>query len=272
MRRATPTGAAELPVKSLWPRAARVVWPLMAAATSAVAVAGPPFVSDDPEPTDRGHWEIYTFVAGTVAAGETVGQAGFDINYGGAQDLQLTAVVPLGYRHDTRTDVGLGGIELAAKYKFLHQSDGSPLPDLAFFPRLITPTAGRTFGTRRLSVFLPLWGQKDFGKWSLFGGGGYTINPGVGQRSFWLEGLGLSRSLSDPPGDRRRGLPPDGRRVRHAVVHRDQRRRALPAEPPLVGDRLGRSRRRACPAAGAGDLLPRPEGRLLAAARRRPRC
>ena len=31
--------------------------------------AGPPFVTDDPVPTDPGHWEIYNFVSG-VRAGE----------------------------------------------------------------------------------------------------------------------------------------------------------------------------------------------------------
>ena len=30
------------------------------------AVAGPPYVSDDPEPTDYKHWEIYTFSSGTA--------------------------------------------------------------------------------------------------------------------------------------------------------------------------------------------------------------
>lgn len=186
-----------MPPERVWRAAVRTVGTLVGATLSAAAIAGPPFVSDDPEPTDPGRWEIYTFVSGTVVGSETAGEAGFDINYGAARDLQLTAVVPLDYRHAARTDVGLGGVELAAKYRFLHQSDGSPLPDLAFFPRLLLPTAGRTFGTARLGVFLPLWGQKDAGKWSLFGGGGYTVNPGAGQRDFWLEGIGVSQSLGD---------------------------------------------------------------------------
>ena len=59
------------------------------------ALAGPPFVSDDPEPTEAGHWEIYGFAAGAHMAGETDGAAGLDINYGGAKELQLTAVVPI---------------------------------------------------------------------------------------------------------------------------------------------------------------------------------
>ena len=30
-------------------------------ALASEASAGPPFVSDDPEPTDTGYWEIYNF-------------------------------------------------------------------------------------------------------------------------------------------------------------------------------------------------------------------
>jgi hypothetical protein len=176
----------------------RIIPSMVAAAMLASpAWAGPPFVSDDPEPTEAGHWEIYGFAAGTHVPDGTDGGMGFDINYGGAKDLQLTAVVPLDYQTGHDGSAGLGNIELAAKYKFLHQSDGTLVPDVAFFPRAFVPTAGQRFGSRRLSLLLPLWAQKDFGKWSLFGGGGYTINPGAGQRNFWLTGIGLSRAIGD---------------------------------------------------------------------------
>ncbi len=159
-----------------------------------LARAGPPYVTDDAEPTDTGHWEIYNFVSGTRLPGETDGEAGFDINYGAVKDLQLTAVVPLDFVNG-RTG-GLGDIELAAKYRFLHQSAGSLVPDVAFFPRLFVPTGGR-FGSERASLMLPLWAEKDWGKWSLFGGGGYDINPGPDNRNFWLTGIALTRAVSD---------------------------------------------------------------------------
>jgi hypothetical protein len=184
-------------VRRLFPSLRARVLAFACLGLAAPAISGPPFVSDDPEPTDLGHWEIYAFTGGTHVPGETDGAAGFDINYGGAKDLQLTAVLPLNYQTGADGAVGIGNIELAAKYKFLHQSDGSPIPDVAFFPRAFLPTAGHRFGTRRLSILLPLWAQKDFGKWSLFGGGGYDINPGPGQRNFWLTGIGLQRAISD---------------------------------------------------------------------------
>lgn len=159
--------------------------------------AGPPYISDDPEPTDTGHWEIYHFGLGTRTFGVTAGQAGMDINYGAYKDLQLTAVIPADFQQGPTSGVGVGDIELAAKYRFLHQADGDLTPDVAFFPRLFLPTANRTFGSGRLDVFLPVWAEKDFGDWSLFGGGGYTINPGPGQRNFWLDGAVLQRTITD---------------------------------------------------------------------------
>lgn len=162
-----------------------------------IANAGPPFVTDDPEPTEAGHWEIYGFAGGSHVAGSMSGAGGLDINYGGARDLQLTAVVPLDYETGEEGRTGLGNIEIAAKYKVLHQQEGSILPDVAFFPRMFVPTGGHRFGSGRVSLLLPLWAQKDFGEWSLFGGGGYQINPGRGQRDFWLTGLGVQRSVTD---------------------------------------------------------------------------
>ncbi len=157
------------------------------------ATAGPPFVTDDPEPTDTGHWEIYNFVTTTHAAGATLGQGGFDINYGGARNLQLSATIPVDYQSGLAPAVG--DIELAAKYRFVRQAPGTWLPDISFFPRVFTPTAPRRFGPRVASLFLPVWAQKDFGEWSLFGGGGYQINPGADGRNAWLTGLAITRAV-----------------------------------------------------------------------------
>jgi len=165
--------------------------------TSGLAYAGPPFITDDPEPTETAHWEIYNYVQGVKAGGVFAGSGGFDINYGGFEDVQLTAVVPGNFETGSQARAGLGDIELATKYRFLHQQDDSLVPDLAIFPRLFVPTANRHFGSGRLALFLPVWAQKDFGQWSLFGGGGYDINPGPGQRNYWQGGVALSRALTD---------------------------------------------------------------------------
>ncbi len=58
---------------------------------------GPPYLTDDPEPTDYKHFEIYNFTNGTATRADTSGEAGIDINYGGAPNLQLTATIPAAY-------------------------------------------------------------------------------------------------------------------------------------------------------------------------------
>jgi hypothetical protein len=156
------------------------------------ARAGPPYVTDDPEPTDTGHWEIYNFVSGAGTPGDLVGEAGFDINYGGAKNLQLTAVIPAAFQN--ANEIGGGDIQLAVKYRFLQQQAGSWTPDVAFFPRVFLAT-GTRYDPERPGLFLPIWAEKDWGPWSVFGGGGIQLNPGAGERNFWQSGLAVSRSF-----------------------------------------------------------------------------
>jgi hypothetical protein len=156
------------------------------------AAAGPPFVTDDPEPTDTGHWENYAYVTAIGQRDQTDAETGFDLNYGALKDLQLTTIIPV--EIDKGAAPALGDIQLAAKYRFIHQSTESPAPDVSFFPAAILPTGKEEHD---LGLFLPLWAQKDWGKWSMFGGGGYTIKPGAGNRNSWLTGVALTREVSE---------------------------------------------------------------------------
>ncbi len=166
-----------------------------------IAIAGPPYLTDDPQPTDPGHWEIYNFAQATAGDGALLGESGLDINYGGAKDLQLTAVLPIGFDNESGFSAaglrtGTGMIELAAKYKFLHQTSDGWLPDVSVFPRFLIPTQ-HNFGYDRTNFFLPIWAEKDFGPWSVFGGGGYELNPGPGARDFWQGGIAVNRTISE---------------------------------------------------------------------------
>jgi hypothetical protein len=90
--------------------------------------------------------------------------------------------------------LGLGDIELAAKYRFLHQEDFSL--DVAFFPRLFLPTSSNiALGNKHASLFLPLFAQKDWGDWSVFGGGGCTINRGGNSQDFCQAGMVVTRRI-----------------------------------------------------------------------------
>ena len=140
------------------------------------AVAGPPYVSDDPEPTDYKHFEIYAFTNGVTTRAGSSGESGIDFNYGAAPDLQLTATLPSGFNQSATdgTSFGVSNVELAAKYRFLHQ-DGFGL-DVSVFPRVFLPTATNGVGDDHASLLLPIWVQKDWnGGWSAFGGGGCTV-------------------------------------------------------------------------------------------------
>jgi hypothetical protein len=159
------------------------------------ALAGPPFLSDDPEPTDYKHYEIYTFNNGIATRDGRNGDAGVDFNYGAAPNLQLTATLPVGFESPMGggSKVGLSNIELAAKYRFLRQ-DTFGL-DVAVFPRVFLPSPSKSVGDREASLLLPLWVQKDWASgWSTFGGGGCTLST-RSVRDFCMVGWVVTRKL-----------------------------------------------------------------------------
>lgn len=160
------------------------------------AFAGPPYLTDDPVPTDDRHFEIYAFAGGTNARDGTDGAGGIDFNYGGAPDLQLTMVLPFAYDHPAHsgTASGIGNIELAAKYRFLHQETFGW--DIAVFPRIFLPSASSDVGDRHASFLLPIWIGRDFGKWSTFGGGGCALDRGAGATDYCLAGWALTREVA----------------------------------------------------------------------------
>jgi hypothetical protein len=43
---------------------------------------------------------------------------------------------------------------------------------------------------------LPIWLQEDFGDWTTYGGGGYWINPGPGNRDYWFAGWLVQRQVT----------------------------------------------------------------------------
>lgn len=170
---------------------------LALAGVAAPVIAGPPYLTDDPVPTDTGHWEIYAFSAGQGHRSSIEEDVGLDLNYGAAHGVQLTATLPLSFSH-TRLEgweSGTGDVELGMKYRFFHDEKAGL--SAAIFPRAILPTASHSLG-EKTRFLLPLWLGKDFtGGTSLFGGGGYEINPGAGNRDFWQAAIALTQDLGE---------------------------------------------------------------------------
>ena len=107
------------------------------------------------------------------------------INYGGAANLQLTTVLPAAFSGPNigQRVTGFGDVELAAKYKFLRQDEFGL--DVAIFPRaFLPPHSDPALGSKHAALFIPLFAQKGWENWSIFGGGGCTINRGGRSRDF----------------------------------------------------------------------------------------
>lgn len=174
----------------------RFVAALCAAAAAAPALAGPPYITDDPVPTDTGHWEVYTFTDGQGLRSSVDADAGFDLNYGPVKDVQLTATLPLSFSREPRRGwrTGTGDVELAVKYRFF--DDEKSGLSVAVFPRAFLPTSTLDRG-ERTRLLLPVWAQKDFaGGTSIFGGGGYELNPGAGNRNFLQAGVAVTHDVT----------------------------------------------------------------------------
>jgi len=169
---------------------------LAMAGAAAPAFAGPPYLTDDPVPTDTGHWEIYAFSAAEGQGSTVDADAGLDLNYGPVKDVQLTATLPLSFAHAPNDGwrSGTGDVELGVKYRFVN--DEKHGFSAAIFPRAILPTSSLETH-ERTRFLLPLWIGKDFaGGTSLFGGGGYEINPGPGNRNFWQAAVAVTNDLN----------------------------------------------------------------------------
>jgi hypothetical protein len=163
------------------------------------AGAGPPFVTDDPEPVEYRHWEFYLASQNELTHDEDSGTCPHvEINYGALPDLQLHLITPLAYSRPSGgpTAFGVGDLELGAKLRFVQETPNVPM--IGIFPQLELPVGSesRGLGAGHLRAFLPLWLQKSRGPWTTYGGGGYWLNPGDGNQNYWLAGWLVQRALS----------------------------------------------------------------------------
>ena len=164
----------------------------------AAAWAGPPFLTDDPEPVEYKHGEFY--IAGQMAnasGGFATTAPHLELNYGALPDVHLHVIAPLAMARATGgpTYYGLGDLELGVKYRFVHETE--TMPQIGVFPLLFVPTGNsdRGLGTGQVGALLPIWLQKGFGPWTTYGGAGYAINPGTGNSNYLQAGWLVQREI-----------------------------------------------------------------------------
>ena len=164
-----------------------------------VAWAGPPFETDDPEPPEPGHWEIYLGVTALQIQDDFSGTAPFlELNYGAMPDIQLSLTEQTSFNFATGSPgyFGYGDVLVGVKYRFLHES--TDIPQAAIYPQVNLPTGdfGKGLGSGQYQLLLPLWLQKSWGPWTTFGGGGYWFNPGSGNQNWVFVGWEIQRDIS----------------------------------------------------------------------------
>ncbi len=128
--------------------------------------AGPPFLTDDPEPLLKRHCEFYIAPQILNAIDRlSVVLPGFEFNYGLTNDVMAHVIVPLVLtKPDSQlATFSLGDIELGVKYRFLEETEW--LPQIGTFPHLEIPTgdSSKAVGSGAVEAFIPLWFQKTFG-------------------------------------------------------------------------------------------------------------
>jgi hypothetical protein len=162
-------------------------------------VAGPPFKTDDPEPVEYQHYEIY--LASQFSNDRDQRSATLphlEVNYGLARNLQFHVIAPFLYtkQEGQPSQYGYGDTEFGFKYRFIEET--SSRPQVGTFPFIEIPSgdSSKGLGNGKAQYYLPLWLQKSWGPWATYGGGGYWINPGDGNRNWLYLGWQAQREIT----------------------------------------------------------------------------
>lgn len=163
------------------------------------ALAGPPFLTDDPVPVDYGHFELYLFSMWDVGpTGSTTSGPAIEFNAGVLPNIQFHVVAPwVNVASPTApTANGYGDTEVGLKYRFLQETPH--VPQMGIFPmaEVATGNAATGVGNGVTWYRLPLWVQKSWGPWTTYGGGGWAINAAPGMRNYPFGGWLIQRDLS----------------------------------------------------------------------------
>jgi Putative MetA-pathway of phenol degradation len=163
------------------------------------ARAGPPFVTDDPEPPPPGGWEINVPFILERSPGKTEMNAPlFDFNYG-LPDVQLKLEFPIEIVHEDGKGMaaGAGDLLLGVKWRFLN--DEQSQLQLGIYPQLLLPTGdhARDLGEGGTAFVLPFLMQKNWDKWTLYGNVGFWWQTAPETRNYVYAGAVLEREINE---------------------------------------------------------------------------
>jgi hypothetical protein len=181
-------------------RFGRVLMLSALALASSPALAGPPFMTDDPIPVDYKSSEFYIFSTYDKASdGRETAAPAIEYNYGFHRDMMVHFVVP--YVHSSPdgapSESGVGDVEMGIKWLLVHESDS--MPAIGIFPLAEFPTgdSGKGLGNGKTWWRLPVWLQKSWGDWTSYGGAGYVINRAEGQKNYPFAGWLLQKDIGE---------------------------------------------------------------------------
>lgn len=161
---------------------------------------GPPYQTDDPVPVELHHYEFYVFGIADGTPKEIDSSApAFEFNWGAIPRVQLHAIVPFGIAAPKTgpTVFGLTDMELGAKVAFIKESKHMPQVGTFIMFEIPTGNSDKGLGVGKLWYKLPIWVQKNSGKWTFDGGAGYTVNRQPGFRNFSYAGWLVKKRVSE---------------------------------------------------------------------------
>ena len=173
------------------------------------AHAGPPFQTDDPDPVEYRHFEMYAFSlsdgTGKNAGGTDFFVPAYEVNYGAAPGLQLHLILPMDINFAPTggpTNFGLSDIEAGFKYRLIKETKFTPEVGIFPFFELPSGSAAKGLGVGSTWYRMPLWLQKSWGpedrQWTSYGGGEVVVS-GAGYagsyKDFPFSGLLVQRQI-----------------------------------------------------------------------------
>lgn len=156
------------------------------------ALAGAPFVTDDPEPVEQQHLEVNYALSKTWRDNASSAIVpGIDLNYGFTPDVQLHAQPRYAYEEEgAEKNYGIDNTEVGVKYRFINNEYNDSSLMVGVYPMLQLPTGDKKLGGGRGKVqyFLPLWIQYNKQDWTMYGGTGYRVNRSIDSKNSWFFG------------------------------------------------------------------------------------